>query len=452
MKLQKEVENLMEIEPGTNLICLGDFNGRLSRLEPEIITDTNGKMLENWTTNLDLNHLNITDQCSGTFTFCSKNGKSAIDHVLVNGMLLENYLGMHIDEDRVMLNISDHSLVRVWFRIGSNNESSSWKKTCFKNIKWVARDEKSMMKFEAAFIPQIGKKISFRRCMNKLKTTLNTTLRKKKRIKVGGKGSNKLLAAEWVDEELIRNIKLRTNYSREWKKARKNKSPPEHIEQCKRKYMKQQHITSKMSGDKKSAWEQKKIEETKNNGKKFWTMIKELLGKNKEIVDEAYVYTDEGQKKEIKEFEDEYSEEWRKSIYQKYEKTDFSFWYGGEGERGLRDIMIEELKQGNSGIMENPSISEEEFIKVIKNMKNGKASGVDDITAELMKHLIKNGKIRNYLVKCFNKALTEEIHEDWLLSKTTMIPKNNKPKIMEHRPIAVTVNSSKIICTILRKK
>merc|ERR1711874_379915 len=131
----------------------------------------------------------------------------------------------------------------------------------------------------------------------KLKSTLNTTPRKKKRIKVGGKGSNKLFAAEWVDEELIRNIRLRTNYSKEWKKARKNKSPPDYNKQCKKKYMRQQQITSKMSGDKKSTWEQKKIEEIKNNGKKFWTMIKELLGKNKEIVDVAYVYTDEGQKK-----------------------------------------------------------------------------------------------------------------------------------------------------------
>merc|ERR1711895_274870 len=102
--------------------------------------------------------------------------------------------------------------------------------------------------------------------------------------------------------------------------------------------------------------------------------------------------------------------------------------------------------------MDTPTISEEEFVRMINCMKNGKASGVDDIPAELMKHLIKNGKIRSYLLKCFNKALTEEIHEDWLLSKTTMIPKNRKPKIMEHRPIAVTVNSNKIICTILRQK
>ena len=33
-----------------------------------------------------------------------------------------------------------------------------------------------------------------------------------------------------------------------------------------------------------------------------------------------------------------------------------------------------------------------------------------------------------------------------------MIPKLKRPMILDHRPIAVTVNSSKIICTILRKK
>merc|ERR1711874_479267 len=117
-----------------------------------------------------------------------------------------------------------------------------------------------------------------------------------------------------------------------------------------------------------------------------------------------------------------------------------------------KEEMEELLTQGNSGIMETPIITDEEFVKVIKCMKNGKATGVEDVPAELMKHLIKNEKIKNYLLKCFNNALKEEIHEDWLLSRTTMIPKTTKPKIMEHRPIAVTVNSSKIICTILRKK
>jgi len=71
--------------------------------------------------------------------------------------------------------------------------------------------------------------------MDKMKTTLNSTMRKRKKIKVGGKGKNIILAAEWVDDELIKNIKLRTYYSREWKIARKNNSPPEIIKQCKRR-------------------------------------------------------------------------------------------------------------------------------------------------------------------------------------------------------------------------
>ena len=122
----------------------------------------------------------------------------------------------------------------------------------------------------------------------------------------------------------------------------------------------------------------------------------------------------------------EYTEEWKSSVYQKSEKTDFSFWYGSEDKKGLKEEMEEKLKEGNSEIMEAPVINDEEFIKVINNMKNGKASGVDDVPAELMKYLIKNEEIRTYLLKCFNNTLKEEIHEDWLQSKTTMIPKKDK--------------------------
>ena len=67
-----------------------------------------------------------------------------------------------------------------------------------------------------------------------------------------------------------------------------------------------------------------------------------------------------------------------------------------------------------------------------------------------MKHITKNEDIKKYMLKCFNNVLKEDIHEDWLLSKTTMIPKVKKN--LDHRPIAVIVNSSKIICTILREK
>ena len=114
--------------------------------------------------------------------------------------------------------------------------------------------------------------------------------------------------------------------------------------------------------------------------------------------------------------------------------------------------MEEEEKQDNSGIMKLPVIEEEEMMNVIKKMKNRKAVGVDGIRAELIKYITRNETIRKYMVKCCNNVLNERVQEDWLQSNTTVIPKNRKPRILEHRPIAVTVISSKIMCSIFREK
>ena len=44
--IQSQMEKLMEVDPDTALVVLGDFNGRLSKLEPTIKTDANGRMIE----------------------------------------------------------------------------------------------------------------------------------------------------------------------------------------------------------------------------------------------------------------------------------------------------------------------------------------------------------------------------------------------------------------------
>ena len=65
------------------------------------------------------------------------------------------------------------------------------------------------------------------------------------------------------------------------------------------------------------------------------------------------------------EYDKEYMNGWKSSVYQKSEKTDFSFWYGKEGVRGLKEEMEDMLKEGNSGIMETPIITDQEFVEVI---------------------------------------------------------------------------------------
>ena len=139
-----------------------------------------------------------------------------------------------------------------------------------------------------------------------------------------------------MNQEIIDNINLRSKYSRQWRYARKNGEPDEVIESCKKRYFEQQSKTSIMLGNKKSSWEEKKIEETWKDGKKFWTMV-ELLGKTKEKDEETFVFTEEGNKKEIMTYTKEYTEEWKKSVYQKTERIDFSFWYGNNTIKRLED-------------------------------------------------------------------------------------------------------------------
>merc|ERR1712179_896622 len=259
--MQSKIEELMKVEPEVALIVLGDINGRMTKLEPNIVTDANGKMLEEWAANQDMFHLNLTEQCLGKYTFQSKNGRSAIDHILVNERLFGKYLGMYIDEDKIQLDISDHCVVRAWFKVNHGVNKANWKKNGYREISWIAKEEDRMEDFERTFLPQIGKRISFKRCIKKIKYSMELTMRRRKRIKLGKKGKETILAAKWVDQEMIDNINLRNKYSRQWRYARKREAPEEEIEAYRSRYEAQQKKTSTMTGIKKSNWEEKKKEE-----------------------------------------------------------------------------------------------------------------------------------------------------------------------------------------------
>ena len=149
-------------------------------------------------------------------------------------------------------------------------------------------------------------------------------------------------------------------------------------------------------------------------------------------------------------------ETWKKEIYQKEPRMDLTFLYESKDVIGLKETMrreeAENRARGEEKMMPLPIMREEDLIRIVKKQKNGKATGVDGVKAETMKALIKNKKIRKGLLCAFNKCLKEKVNANWLESNTTMIPKTRKPGKKEHRPIAVTCWSSKIICTFIREK
>ena len=101
--------------------------------------------------------------------------------------------------------------------------------------------------------------------------------------------------------------------------------------------------------------------------------------------------------------------------------------------------------------MEEPIMEEEDLVNIINKQRHGKAAGVDGVKAEVMKHMIKNRRIKLHLLRSFNNCLKEKVNDDWLLSNTTMIAKNKKPMILDFRPLAVITWSSKIACTYYRE-
>ena len=135
---------------------------------------------------------------------------------------------------------------------------------------------------------------------------------------------------------------------------------------------------------------------------------------------------------------------------------ELDFWYGTGDEMGLKERKIREnienMNRGEGKMMPLPKMQEADLVRIVKKQKNGKAAGVDGVKAEVMKHMIRNKKIRKALVLAFNRSLKEKVNRRWLESNTTMLPKGKKPKNKDHRPIAVTCWSSKIMCTFLREK
>ena len=56
-------------------------------------------------------------------------------------------------------------------------------------------------------------------------------------------------------------------------------------------------------------------------------------------------------------------------------------------------------------------MTKKELDIIVNKQKNGKAAGVDEVRAKLLKHLIKNRTIREHLLKCCNRCLDESILE-----------------------------------------
>ena len=455
-RLQKIIEKWMEVDPGTMLVCLGDFNARMRDLETKIRqSDENGKMIEEWTREKGLHHLNQQKNCTGVYTFGRTiKAKSAIDHVLVNDDMISKFKGMDIDEDRIQIDISDHNLIRAWFNI-RHDKQENWKGKRHETITYYKTDKESLGKMENELMQKIHTGTNFNKLMDRVELAQDKKLKQQKRIRIGKREDKYIKSAAWINEEILINQKLRQILNAKWRKARKNKKSKREIESLEKDYRMQQKSTSILIGITKGAWERKRIEEaTETNGKSMWKVIQEVLGNRKSKNADIYIYEDKKNRKKIEDIWDPFIHKWKTELYQKQKRELKEKWYGTSTTEGFKKTILreEEILGENSNMMEMPILKQEDLNRIIGNQKNGKAAGTDHIKTEVLKHLIKNGDFGKITTEAINKIHKGKIHRRMKETRTTMLQKNQTPGIMDWRPIAVGSIMSKTICTFYREK
>ena len=103
--------------------------------------------------------------------------------------------------------------------------------------------------------------------------------------------------------------------------------------------------------------------------------------------------------------------------------------------------------------MEDYRIKEKELALQLKLTKAGKAAGPYKIKPEMIIAMEQNETCKTALLDALNEVLeTNNIPQGWKHSKTTLIPKHQKPTVKDFRPLAGTDIIYKTLMGILKTK
>ena len=232
--------------------------------------DVNGKMVKRWIEEFDLMLMNADDKCKGTYTWSARGQRSAIDMVFVNRRLYEVCGEMRIDEEKDIIDSSDHCLISLDIKTRENGKNKFRKKR-WKTGTYYRKDKDAMKEFgdevEKRWREKKIEKVE--EMVTDMKEAADKILKKNFKRRIGDEGGGKIVARRWMTDEIMKGMKERRRINRE----RRNCEDETKKKELNKAYEEQKW---KVKGMVKKAVEEdemrlkKEIEEGDRSGSKIW--------------------------------------------------------------------------------------------------------------------------------------------------------------------------------------
>ena len=453
--LIENMQTIIDRADGEKILILGDFNCHLGYLGYQE-ENQNGRLVQRFVEDNGLVLLNADDRCTGEYTWERGMQRSAIDLAITNQEGYSGFENMWIDEERDVLDISDHNLVAVNFRrIKRNQPQNQWKKQVFYSLE----AERLRNYREDLAVRLSNENPTLTNMERHMREAADANLKRVYRRKTDNRGNTE---PPWVNEDIRAGRRERRRLNkihRQWRGA-------EGKEEAWQNYQTQRMKVKKLISTEMMKYENKIAEEIRENKNSvgIWKNIDKIRGKKNlkperlKIFDEnGIVLQEEATEKNIQSF-------WS-GVFGKHENNMQGSWnetIRGEYEQQLRVARQEQENATPSMIprIQNPykkmkvmefQIETDEIIKVLKHLKNRKAAGNDLLKAELFKELLwDNNGVRMLRDSLQNIVDGGGEPQSWKESRTVMIPKTRKPMASELRPIAITPTSYKILMSTVK--
>ena len=477
------IKRIVEDHEG-KLMVLGDMNAHIGILGKQEM-NKNGEKLLMLVEECRLVILNLDEACKGETTREENGHKSAIDFVLVNEPLYGDFVEMDIDEHKNFFDLSDHCTIRIDFRIGMKGKNERLQRNIeYYRIKddmkekFLNKLEGKLRKMEEAEQKLVFHEVVKEACEEVLKRT-----RIERRMKLN-EWEN-----VWMNDEIRREIGVRKRLNRERRNSEGFKRDEKWVQYREQKRKVADMVRMSIREYEKNITDE--IKSSRDSGKKMWHNISLLRGAKKKC--KTRVYDDIGNEINADELKNHVSNFW-KNVYQMHENDVKEIWNDTTRKLYIRDqyrdedrvnVVYENVLEYGRGVfrlinfnrniptdlvehysmtrgrvediirrrMDGIVVNKEEVKKAVRRMKSGKQPGIDGIKAEVYKWMLESEVCVNAMCKYYNDVLEKgEPVKEWSVSKTCMIPKVNKPKVKDLRPIALLNVEYKIFMRMMKEK